>query len=76
MEENKNYFVNEKEEEEIAFYYPNKQILNKPITPEIVREFLYPTNYFLCPLSANIYNIKFLNFRVRDVDSGKVFYEI
>lgn len=35
-----------------------------------------PTTSFLCPLSANIYNIQFLSFRIRDYDNGQVLFEI
>ena len=31
---------------------------------------------FLCPLSANEYGIEFLYFRVRDMDSGLVLFEV
>jgi protein unc-119 len=34
------------------------------------------TPNFLCPLSANIYDIQFLAFKIRDVDSNTVFFQI
>lgn len=46
------------------------------ITPEYALALNKPTEAFLCPLSANIYNIQFLSFRVRDVESGYVLFEI
>ncbi len=46
------------------------------ITPEYVLALTGPTDSFMCPLSANIYNIQFLSFRVRDVESGYVLFEI
>jgi hypothetical protein len=46
------------------------------ITPEYVIALDKPTDRFLCPLSANTYNIKFLAFRIRDVESGYVLFEI
>ena len=44
--------------------------------PEDVRALKGPTNSFLCPLKANHYNIQFLNFKIRDVDTNKTFFEI
>ena len=46
------------------------------ITPEIVRNYTKPTEYFLCTKAANIYNIKFRKFRLRDLDSGFVLFEV
>jgi len=46
------------------------------ITPDYVLSLTKGTDHFLCPLSANIYNIQFLSFRVRDVESGYVLFEI
>ena len=34
------------------------------------------TESFLCKLKDNTYNIKFVNFRVRDLDSGFVLFEV
>ena len=46
------------------------------ITPETVLEFTTATSDFLCPLSANTYNIDFVYFRIRDLDSGVVLVEV
>ena len=46
------------------------------ITPDVVRKFTSPTEKFLCGRSANIYNIKFKKFRMRDLDSGFVLFEV
>lgn len=46
------------------------------ITPEYALALNKPSSGFLCPLSANIYNIQFLSFRVRDVESNYVLFEI
>lgn len=35
-----------------------------------------PTPSFLCPLSANVYDIQFLKFKIRDYETGKAFFEI
>ncbi|KAL4476846.1 hypothetical protein ABPG72_010683 [Tetrahymena utriculariae] len=49
---------------------------NKKYTPDDVRAFTKPSEQFLCPLSANHYNIQFLDFRIRDVETNKVFFQI
>ena len=46
------------------------------ITPDVVRKFTKPTDKFLCNKEANIYNIKFKRFRMRDLDSGFVLFEV
>jgi len=43
------------------------------ITPEYVSSLKAPTPHFLCPLTKNKY-IQFKGFKIRDVDSGEVFY--
>jgi hypothetical protein len=35
-----------------------------------------PTNDFLCPLSANTYGIDFLSFKIRDMDTQHVVFEV
>ncbi|OMJ95446.1 hypothetical protein SteCoe_1213 [Stentor coeruleus] len=46
------------------------------ITPENVSSLTEATNRFLCPLSANIYGIEFVYFKVRDLESGTVLFEV
>ena len=46
------------------------------ITPEIVREYKEFTPKFLCPISANIYKIKFKRFKVRDLDTDFVLFDV
>lgn len=46
------------------------------ITPEYVNSFDKATDKFLCPLSANIYNIQFLAFKIRDMESKVTLFEI
>ena len=46
------------------------------ITPEVVREYKGFTDKFLCGLKANTYNIRFRKFKVRDMDSGYVLFEV
>merc|ERR1739844_235025 len=40
------------------------------ITPEYVNTLAQPTDYFLCPLEANVYGIGFYHFVVRSLDEG------
>ena len=46
------------------------------ITPEIVREYKEFTPKFLCPISANIYKIKFKRFKLRDLDTDFVLFDV
>lgn len=46
------------------------------ITPEYVKTLEKPTERFFCPLSANRYKIQFLQFRVRDLESKDVLFEM
>lgn len=46
------------------------------ITPDIVRQYSAYTDKFLCDKAANIYQIKFRKFRVRDMDSDFVLFEV
>jgi protein unc-119 len=46
------------------------------ITPEYVSGLGEATDRFLCPLSANIYGIEFVYFKVRDLESGTVLFEV
>ena len=46
------------------------------ITPEYVRNLTNYTEDFLCSASANMYNIRFIKFRVRDLDSETVLFEV
>ena len=46
------------------------------VTPEYVLSLTEATSDFLCPLAANEYGVEFLYFRVRDMDSGQVLFEV
>lgn len=46
------------------------------ITPEHVLSLSEPTTHFLCPLSANKYNIQFLSFKIRDFATNQVLFFI
>ena len=48
----------------------------KKVTPSEVLSFNSITPNFLCPLSANVYNIQFLSFKIRDVETNTVFFQI
>jgi hypothetical protein len=50
--------------------------METPINPEYARNLTDFTDNFLCELKDNVYNIKFLKFRVRDMDSGYVLFEV
>lgn len=46
------------------------------VTPNDVLKFTGPTKDFLCPLSANTYGIDFLSFKIRDMDTQNVVFEV
>mmetsp|Transcript_26642 Transcript_26642/g.47934 ORF Transcript_26642/g.47934 Transcript_26642/m.47934 type:complete len:189 (+) Transcript_26642:993-1559(+) len=46
------------------------------VTPDKVLAFTRATEDFLCPLSANEFGIEFVYFKVRDLDSGILLFEI
>ena len=46
------------------------------ITPEVVRNYKQFTPKFLCGLKANTYNIKFKRFRVRDIETDFVLFDV
>ena len=46
------------------------------ITPEVVTEYTESTPKFLCGITANIFNIRFRKFKMRDMDSGYVLFEV
>jgi hypothetical protein len=54
----------------------NNQTANNPIIINDIKDLKSYTDRFLCKISDNTYNIKFVNFRVRDLDSGFVLFEV
>lgn len=50
--------------------------LPKVITPEEVLRLPKITDTYLCSLDANIYEIDFTRFKIRDLESGAVLFEI
>jgi hypothetical protein len=50
--------------------------MSQPFRPEDALKLTAPTEGYLCPLSANKYLIEFLSFRIRDMDSNTVLFEV
>ena len=46
------------------------------ITPDVVRNYKEFTPKFLCGLDANIYNIQFKRFKIRDMESDFVLFDV
>ena len=46
------------------------------ITPDVVRNYKEFTSKFLCGLDANIYNIQFKRFKIRDMESDFVLFDV
>lgn len=46
------------------------------ITPDVVLNLEGPTTKFLCPLSANVFGIDFIDFEIKDVDSGTSLFRV
>jgi len=46
------------------------------ITPDVVRSYKEFTPKFLCGLDANIYNIQFKRFKIRDMESDFVLFDV
>lgn len=49
--------------------------MEKLTTAESVKQHKVPTDSFLVSLEDNIYGIRFIGFKVRDVDTAEVFHE-
>ena len=50
--------------------------MSEEITPDVVRSYTAFTPKFLCGLDANIYDIKFKRFKVRDIESDFVLFDV
>ena len=48
----------------------------RAITPDEALELTAPTDGFLCPLSANVYGIDFLEFEIKNYDSGESIFHV
>nr|CCC89516.1 conserved hypothetical protein [Trypanosoma congolense IL3000]CCD14757.1 unnamed protein product [Trypanosoma congolense IL3000] len=46
------------------------------VTPEMVLQHTGPTQDFLCPITANTYNIEFYSFYIRDADTKQVMFQV
>lgn len=55
---------------------PLPQIESKVITPEDVLKLTKITETYLCDPDANIYDIDFTRFKIRDLESGAILFEI
>lgn len=51
-------------------------IMQGRVTPEEVLQFEKPCSEFLCSLDANIYDIRFGGFRIRDLDSHQILFNL
>lgn len=49
---------------------------NSVVTPEDVLKLTKPTEGFLCPLSANVFGIEFLQFTISDYETKKIIFEV
>ncbi|CAI4230429.1 unnamed protein product [Auanema sp. JU1783] len=66
-----------KNEQRILPPITEEELLAKEsISPEDVLRLQGPTEDFLCPLSANVYDIEFTFFKIRDLDTEQVLFEI
>ena len=52
------------------------QIEDDQLRPEHVFTFSRPTAGYMCPLSANVYGIDFLEFEIKDYDSGESVFHV
>ncbi|BES90663.1 unc-119 homolog [Nesidiocoris tenuis] len=58
-------------------YVTEDNLLKKGvITPEDVLKLNKITTSYLCPPEANVYDIEFVRFKIRDLESGTVLFEI
>lgn len=65
-----------KEKNETVISKVNSQITPKVITPDDVLKLTKITETYLCDPDANIYEIDFTRFKIRDLESGAVLFEI
>ena len=50
--------------------------MSEKITPDIVRSYTGFTPKFLCGMSSNVYNIRFKRFKVRDIETDFVLFDV
>ena len=50
--------------------------MTEKITPDVVRSYTGFTPKFLCGMSSNIYNIRFKRFKVRDIETDFVLFDV
>ena len=57
--------------------HTSQEELDSPrITPEQILRFNGPTDGFLCSLAANNFGIEFHSFKIRDMESGRVLFQV
>lgn len=49
--------------------------MDKTVKPEEVLKMDKPTSEFLVKLQDNIYGIRFIGFKIRDIDTGEIFHQ-
>ncbi|XP_015596543.1 protein unc-119 homolog [Cephus cinctus] len=54
----------------------NSEVHDEPVTPEMVLRLPTITDKYLCSPEANIYDIDFTRFQIRDLETGMVLFEI
>lgn len=63
--------------ESISLLEPNRdEILRSEVTPEDVLRLDKITETYLCSPEANVYDIDFTRFKIRDLETGTVLFEI
>lgn len=65
-----------KEKNDTVINKVNSQITPKVTTPEDVLKLTKISDNYLCDPDANIYEIDFTRFKIRDLESGAVLFEI
>ena len=50
--------------------------MTESFSPEDALNMDHPADWFMCSRSANTFGVKFLDFRLRDVDSGEILIEV
>lgn len=68
--------MNSVRENREKLYQTLPKLQTKVISPEDVFKFTKITDTYLCDPDANIYEIDFTRFKIRDLESGAVLFEI
>jgi hypothetical protein len=66
-----------KNEKKMGSYLTEEDLLEKDVvTPDDVIKLRGITENYLCPVDANIYQIEFTRFKLRDMETGAVLFEV